>query len=156
MGKSCSKFNLIPPGGLGGDNLTRTDRWMDGGIHNVPVTFWTGFSKNLSFKIVMSGRALGVCRDLPRLTFLSTFFQSYILPLFFSGLLSYLVGMKRRTSRCFPCKRDNSHFLHYLKKTSIMPFGIFLILKSVGLLVIKQFVDTLVCCKRGLSIFSNK
>ena len=36
-----------------------------------------------------------------------------MLPLFFSGLLSYLVGMKRRTSRGVECKRDNSHFLHY-------------------------------------------
>ena len=44
-----------------------------------------------------------------------------MLPLFFSGLLSYLVGMKRRTgrhvgckSRCVTCKRDNSHFVMYL------------------------------------------
>ena len=28
-----------------------------------------------------------------------------------SGLLSYLVGIKRRISRHVPCKRDNSHFL---------------------------------------------
>ena len=35
-------------------------------------------------------------------------FQSYILPSFFSGLLSYLVGIKRRTSRHVGCKRDNS------------------------------------------------
>ena len=62
--------------------------------------YWTGFSKNPSFKIAMSGR-LGGRRS--RLTFWLTFFQSYMLPLFFSGLLSYLVGMKRRTSRCFPC-----------------------------------------------------
>ena len=41
--------------------------------------------------------------------------QSYMLPLFFDGLHSYLVGMKRRTSRCFTCKRDNSYFLRYLK-----------------------------------------
>ena len=38
-----------------------------------------------------------------------------MLPLFFSGLLLYLVGTKSRTSKCFPCKRGNSHFLHYLK-----------------------------------------
>ena len=36
-----------------------------------------------------------------------------MLPLFFNGLLSYLVGIKRRTSRCVACKRDNSHFLCY-------------------------------------------
>ena len=38
-------------------------------------------------------------------------FQSYMLPLFFSGLLSYLVGMKWRTSRRVACKRDNSFSL---------------------------------------------
>ena len=37
-----------------------------------------------------------------------------MLPLFFSRLLSYLVGMKRRTSRCVACKRDNSHFVRYV------------------------------------------
>ena len=51
-----------------------------------------------------------------------------MLPLFFSGLLSYLVGMKRRTSRCSTCKRENSHFLCYLKKDlSVMPLGVFLV-----------------------------
>ena len=55
-----------------------------------------------------------------------TFFQSYTLPLSFSGLLSYLVGMKRRTIRRFTCKRVNSHILRYLKTQSIMPLGIFL------------------------------
>ena len=51
----------------------------------------------------------------PRFTFWLTFFQSCItffqsclLPLFFSRLLSYLVGMKRTTSRCVTCKRDKS------------------------------------------------
>ena len=34
-----------------------------------------------------------------------------MLPLFFSGLLSYLIGMKRRTSRCVT---DNSHYVMYL------------------------------------------
>ena len=62
---------------------------------------------NFSFKIAMSGQA-GVGRR-PWLTFWLPFFLSYMLPLFFSGLLSYLVGMQRRTSRCIPCKRDNSH-----------------------------------------------
>ena len=46
----------------------------------------------------------------PRFTFWFTFFISHMLPLFFSGLLSYLVGMKRKTSRRVTCKRDNSHF----------------------------------------------
>ena len=45
---------------------------------------------------------------------LVNFFQSYMLPLFFSGLLSYLVGMKRRISRHVTCKRDNSHFPRYV------------------------------------------
>ena len=38
---------------------------------------------------------------------------TYMLTFFFSGLLPYLVGIKRRTSRCVRCKRDNSHFLRY-------------------------------------------
>ena len=46
------------------------------------------------------------CR--PRLTFWLNFFQSYMLLLFFNGLLSYLVGMKRGTSRCSTYKRENS------------------------------------------------
>ena len=75
----------------------------------------------------MSGQAAGVGRH-PRLTSWLTFFQSYMLPLFFSILLSYLVGMKRRTSRCFTCKRDDSHFFHYLKNLSIMRLGIFLVI----------------------------
>ena len=40
-------------------------------------------------------------------------FQSYMLHLFISGLLSYLVGMKRRTSRGVTCKGHNYHFLRY-------------------------------------------
>ena len=35
-----------------------------------------------------------------------------MLPLFVSGLLSYLVGMKRRTSRHVTCKENTSHFLY--------------------------------------------
>ena len=53
-----------------------------------------------------------------------------MLSLFFNGLLSYLVGMKRRTRSCFTCKRDNSHFLCYLKILSIMPLGDFFFLYS--------------------------
>ena len=79
---------------------------------------------------------VGGCRALSQVNLLVNLFKSYMLPLFFSGLLSYLVGMKRRTSGCFLCKRDNSHFLHYLKKKkkkkkkkkSIMPLGVFLVL----------------------------
>ena len=66
--------------------------------------FWTGFSKNPSFKIAMSGRPGG---HRPRFTcafWLTNFFQSDMLPLFFSGLLSYLVGMKGRTSSRVACK----------------------------------------------------
>ena len=36
------------------------------------------------------------------------FFQSYMLRLFFSRLLSCLVGMKRMASRGVVCKRHNS------------------------------------------------
>ena len=79
---------------------------------------------NLSFKIAMS--RLASIRRHPKLTFCITFFQSYMLPLFFSGLLSYLLGMKRRTSWCLKCKKDDSHFLDYLKNPSIMPLGVFL------------------------------
>ena len=50
----------------------------------------------------------------PRFTFWLIYFQRDMLPLFFSGLLSYLVGMKRRTSRHVACKRDNSHFLCFV------------------------------------------
>ena len=50
----------------------------------------------------------------PRFTFWLTVFQSCMLPLFFSRLLSYLVGMKRTTSRCATCKKDNYHFVHYV------------------------------------------
>ena len=46
----------------------------------------------------------------PRFTFWFIFFQSDMLPLFFSGLLSYLIGMKRRTSRFVTCKRQLSLF----------------------------------------------
>ena len=53
-------------------------------------------------------------RRRPRFNFWLTFFQSYMLPLFFIGLLSYLVGMKRRTSRRVVCKSDNFHFLRYV------------------------------------------
>ena len=56
----------------------------------------------------------------PRSTVRLTFFQSYMLPLFFNGLFSYLVGMKRRTNRCFTCKRDNSYSLRYLNKRAMM------------------------------------
>ena len=35
--------------------------------------------------------------------------------------------MKRRTSRCFTCKKDNSYFIRYLKNPSIMPLAVFLV-----------------------------
>ena len=50
--------------------------------------------------------------SLDRFTFWLTFLQSYIPPFFLTGLLSYLVEMKMRTSRHVVCKRDNSHCLH--------------------------------------------
>ena len=92
-------------------------------------SFLDGFLKNSSFRIAMfvqvGIRWAGGRR--PKFTFWLTFFQSYMLPLFFNGLLSYLVGMKRRTSKWFTCKRDNSYFLHYLKNLSKMPLGILLV-----------------------------
>ena len=83
---------------------------------SLEVFFFFFFFLNLSFKIAMSGRAGGLAGlgRRPRCTFWLTFFQSCMVPLFFSGLLSYLVGMKRRTSRCVTCKRDNSHFVRYV------------------------------------------
>ena len=54
----------------------------------------------------------------PRLAFWLTFFQSSMLLLFYSGLPSYLVGIKRRTSRHVTCKKVNSHFLRYVNLTS--------------------------------------
>ena len=71
----------------------------------------------------MSGRALGG-RALGVIDLLVNLFSK--LHVTFSGLLSYLVGMKRMTNKSFICKRDNSHFLHYLKIPSIMLLGIFL------------------------------
>ena len=65
------------------------------------VRFLDRFLKNPSFKIEQADG----------LTF---FFQNDILPLFFSGLLSFLVGMKRTTRRFVARKRDNSHFLCYV------------------------------------------
>ena len=44
----------------------------------------------------------------------SEVYQCYMLPSFFIRLLSYLVGIKRRTNRHVACKRDNSHFLCYV------------------------------------------
>ena len=103
--------------------------------------FWMGFTKNPSFKI-MSGWA-GIWRRASSQVYLlvNPFSQLYV-TFILSGLLSYLVGMKRMTSRRVICKRDNSHFLPYvfisrckrfifwitfLKNPSIMPFGIFLV-----------------------------
>ena len=67
-----------------------------------------------------------------------------MLPLYFSGLLSYLVGMTRRTSRCFTCKRDNSHFLPYLKSLSIMLSGVFLVVFSTAtrVMIFSQYRDS--------------
>ena len=79
------------------------------------LIFWMGFSKNPSFKIGMSGRMGGRLGSSQVNRLVIFFFQSYMLPLLFSGVLSNLVGMKRRTSRCFTRKGDNSHFLRYLK-----------------------------------------
>ena len=72
-----------------------------------------GFLKNPSFEKAMSGRAgfglwASCFRRRPRFTFWLIFFQRYMLPFFFSGLLSYLVGLKRRNSRRAACKRENA------------------------------------------------
>ena len=87
--------------------------------HQNCLIFGQVFEKTLSFKIAMSGAGA----HHPRLTF----FQSCILPLFFSGLLSYLVGMKRRTSRSFTCKSDISHCHLLFKKKKMSILGFFLV-----------------------------
>ena len=71
------------------------------------LLFGQVFKKNPSFKIAMSGRAGVVCRASSEVYLLVNFFffffffkvVSCMLPLFFSGLLLYLVRMKRRPSR---------------------------------------------------------
>ena len=75
------------------------------------------FGKDVSYareKTLLA--SLCTCRPwCPRFTFwLTLFFQSSMLPLFFSGLLSYLVVIKRRTSRHVACKGDNSHTFRYV------------------------------------------
>ena len=61
----------------------------------------------------MGGRQEGGRRPRFR-TFWLTFFQSYLLLLFFSGLLSYLVKMKRRTSRHVHARETLTFFVMYL------------------------------------------
>ena len=73
--------------------------------------FWMGFYKKKIRPLKLTSPGVG---RRPRFTFWLTFFQSYMLPLLFSGLLSYLVGMKRRTSRGGEFKKDNSQFLRYV------------------------------------------
>ena len=75
----------------------------------VLLVFLTDFSKNRPFKQQCPCGREGVGRR-PRFIFWLTFFHSYMLPLFFSGLLSYLVGLKRRTSRLVSC----TFFIMYL------------------------------------------
>ena len=41
-------------------------------------------------------------------------FSKLYVTILFSGLLSYLVGIRKRTSRRVGCKRDNCHFLCYV------------------------------------------
>ena len=59
------------------------------------------------------GRHLASSEVYPLVIIIFFFFQSYMLTLFFSGLFSYLVGMKRVASRCPMCKRNNSYFIRY-------------------------------------------
>ena len=69
------------------------------------------------FVKIMSGQTLGVARGLPLVNlffFFFFFFLSYMLPLFFRALLSYLVGMKKRTSRRVACRGNNSRGLCYV------------------------------------------
>ena len=107
------KLNLRPKIGL--TYAISIVKWLFG-------IFGRGFKKNPSFKIAISGwagigLAFGVgCR--PRFTFwltfsFSSFSQSYMLSLFFSVLLSYLVGMKRRASRRVYASEPISFFVMY-------------------------------------------
>ena len=61
----------------------------------------------------------------PRFTFWFNLFPKLYVT-FFSGLLSYLVGMKRETSKHVTCKRNNSYFLPYIlisPDVRDLPFG---------------------------------
>ena len=53
--------------------------------------------------------------------------ELYVIPLFFDVLLSYLVGMKRRTSRCFTSQERQCLLSLLFKNLSIMPLGVFLV-----------------------------
>ena len=52
--------------------------------------------------------------DVRGLPFFVNLFSKLYVTLFFSGLLSYFVGINRRTRRRVVCKRDNSHFFRYV------------------------------------------
>ena len=80
----------------------------------------------------MSGRAIvgwtGVGHRL-RLIFWLTVFQNYILPLFFIGLLSYLVGIKKEDQYVFPMQERQLSLSSLFKKDlSIMPLCVFLVM----------------------------
>ena len=78
-----------------------------------------------------------------------------MLPLFFNGLLSYLVGMKRRTSRCFTCIRDNSYFRRFLKNRSVVPLDIFLVVVILALWSPAIWLPTLLsfsCCECSIVV----
>ena len=81
-------------------------------LKNTHNLFLDVFLKILFFKIAMSRRAGGHLAS-SEVYLLVNFFQSYMLPLFFGGLLSYLVRVKR-TNRHVTYKRDNSYFLCYV------------------------------------------
>ena len=49
-GKSCSKFCLIPPSGLGGDSVMKGR--TDGGVYKIPLAFFKKRGDNLYFRIL--------------------------------------------------------------------------------------------------------
>ena len=64
-----------------------------------------------------------------------------MLPLFFSGLLSYIVGMERRTSKSLLCKRDNS-LSSFVISPDIrgLPFGYFFFFSKLYVTFILQLI----------------
>ena len=79
--------------------------------------FFFFFFFNPSFKIAVSGRAgwLGVwCRASSQVNLLVNLFSKLYVTFTLQWIAFIFGRMKRTTSRCVVCKRDNSHFVRYV------------------------------------------